>query len=286
MTRPDRRSLTVPALMAAAAALLLVLGVPGALGVLTPKITNTGNRAASNSYYTCTAATQGDLAAQDSYLAYPLAETAGTTANDVSSNGRNGLYTSAGITYRTTGAPCKRDSSAGFGVTLNGTSGYISGPSTTVTNPSVFSLEIWFKTSVAAGKLIGFGNARTGASGVYDRHLYVDANGKLEFGVYPGSAKVVVSAATVTDGKWHHAAATLSSAGMVMYLDGAQVGADTAVTTAENSTGYWRIGYDNLSGWNAVPSSSYFKGDLAWPQVYSYALSADQVKSHYVAGTP
>ena len=50
--------------------------------------------------------------------------------------------------------------------------------------PQTFSVEAWFRTSTAgAGKIVGFGNSRTGASGRPDRHLYIGTDGKLRFGI-------------------------------------------------------------------------------------------------------
>lgn len=157
------------------------------------------------------------------------------------------------------------------------------GPNSTQTNPTVFSVEIWFRTTVKGGKLIGFGNLRTGVSTNDDRHLYVDSKGFLRFGVYPNAVKTVVSQGPVTDGLWHQAVGTLSSAGMLLYLDGV-VANDPAVTTPQNYTGYWRIGYDSLGSWVNTPASFSFTGSLAWAAVYTYALTTDQVAAHYEAG--
>lgn len=123
----------------------------------------------------------------------------------------------------------------------------------------MFTIEVWFKTAVAGGKLLGFAGSPTGQSTTYDRHLFLNNTGNLVFGVYPGAVKVVVSPKTYTDNTWHHAAATLSAGGMQLYVDGAQVAADTNTTTAQAFTGYWRAGYDNLTSWGTnTPTNFYF----------------------------
>jgi len=96
--------------------------------------------------------------------------------------------------------------------------------------------------------------------------------------------KTVTSPRSYNDGSWHHAAATLSAAGMVLYVDGASVATDPTVTTAQAFTGLWRFGYDNLNGWTSQPSSPYYAGNLAYAAVYSTALTAAQIKTHYIAG--
>jgi len=57
----------------------------------------------------------------------------------------------------------------------------------------------------------------------------------------------------------------LSPAGIALYADGALVASNPAVTAAQNYTGYWRIGYDNLTGWPGATANRYFTGSLAWP---------------------
>lgn len=263
---------------------LALISVPGAFGKYVAAITNSTNTSATNPYFTCGAAVTGESQTK-AYFAYAFGEASGTTANDATGNGNNGTYTSSGVTYGVANSTvCPRDKKTV--ITLDGANGYITGAVSSSANPNVFSLEVWFKTSTAQGKLIGYGSNQTGNSGNYDRHLYIDSNGKLEFGVYPGSVKTIATPSAVTDGAWHYAVATMSTAGMFLYLDGSQVASNTSVTTGENhnSAGYWRIGEDNLNGWTNTPSSYFFKGSLAWVAEYNYAMTATQVAQHYAAG--
>lgn len=246
------------------------------------KISNTGDAAQSAGYFTCKSAATGGSA----YFAYPLNEASGTTVADVSGNNRPGKYSTAGVTYGATG-PCPRDS--GKAVTLNGSSGYITGPATAITGPQTFSIEIWFKTTTVGGKLIGFGSSATGSSGSYDRHLYLTDGGILVFGVYPNAVKIVQSSAKYTDGTWHDAIATLAPAndpnpGIRLYVDGALVASDSTVVTAQTFSGYWRIGYDNINSWTSQPTNFYYTGTLADASVYTTALIPDAVAAHYRAG--
>jgi PKD repeat protein len=190
------------------------------------------------------------------------------------------------------------NASAGSGVTLGGT-GAINGDTNTAASfdgtgnglvvasasengTNTFSSEAWFKTtSTSGGKIVGFGGSASGDSGSYDRHVYLQNNGQVTFGVYPGGVRTVTSPKSYNDGSWHHVVATLGSTGMVLYLDGAKVGARTDVTTAQGYTGYWRIGGDNLNGWPNQPSSFYLKGDIDDVAIYGKALTATEVRSHY-----
>ncbi|MFW8745054.1 LamG domain-containing protein [Mesorhizobium japonicum] len=244
------------------------------------KITNSVNTGATASYFSCSAAEAADKA--NAYFQYYLNEASGAlTAVDSSNSVNTGTYRGSMTTSTATPIACPRDSGGAY--SLNGTTSYVS-TSRIYTNPTSFSIEAWFKTTVAAGKLVGWGNARTGASSSFDRHLYIETTGKLDFGTYSGATQVVTSPAAVNDGKWHHAVGTLSaSTGMRLYLDGSLVASNASYTAAENDTGYWRVGYDSLSGW-PNSGSGYFSGQLRYAAAYSIVLSQTQVQNHFAAG--
>ena len=277
---PRGRAIMVRA-VAAALALTASLTVVGSASAALS--TSTGNPAdtwAALPYYTCAAAVLSD----NPYLFWRFDEAAGATAaTDSSGNNRPGTYTGG----PTLGGPraCPRDT--GTAVTLNGTTGYIGAGTgaAAVAGPTVFTVEVWFKTATAGGKLLGFGGSPTGQSTSYDRHLFLNNTGNLVFGVYPNAVKVIVSPKTYTDNTWHYAAATLSGAGMQLYVDGAQVAADTTTTTAQAFNGYWRAGYDNLTGWGAnAPTNFYFTGSLDDAAIYTTALSPTKITAHFNAG--
>lgn len=275
-----------PLLLAAAALLVASISVPNAESSLTAPLTNTVNTIATSGIFPNTCSSVVGASGAAAYLAYPFNETGGTTAADVSGNGRSGSYTSGGVTYGAAG-PCPRD--GGKAITLDGSSGYVSGPTTTV-NPSIFSIEIWFKTTVGGGKLIGLGDQRTGLSTThFDRQLYMSNTGTVTFGVYVLGYITITSPSAYKDGNWHDVIATLApaldpNAGIHLYVDGAQVASNILVFGADNFNGYWRIGFDNLTGWPNAPTDFYFTGSLAFASTYTYALSPAQVLAQYNAG--
>ncbi|MGB3731830.1 PKD domain-containing protein [Microbacterium sp.] len=164
-------------------------------------------------------------------------------------------------------------------------SGWVSGNSQ-LSGPTQFSQELWFKTSTKnGGKLIGFGSSRTGQSSSYDRHIYMQTNGRLTFGVYPGSTKTVTSSQAYNDNQWHQVVTTMGPEGLVMYVDGAQVASDPSTTSAQSYSGYWRIGGDSLGSWPSAPSNVWFKGAIDEVAIYPTVLRADQVAAHYALGT-
>ena len=164
-------------------------------------------------------------------------------------------------------------------MTFNGTNGLVSS-SSTFANPTTYSEELWFRTTTTnGGKLIGFGNAATGTSSNYDRHVYMENDGRLTFGVWTGSTNTITSSASYNDGAWHYMVATQSAAGMALYVDGALVGTNPQ-TAAQSYTGYWRVGGDTT--WGPQP---WFEGDIDEAAVYPFALTQQQVVDHYSLGT-
>jgi Concanavalin A-like lectin/glucanases superfamily len=118
-------------------------------------------------------------------------------------------------------------------------------------------------------------------------------DGQLVFGVNNGSRQTIESGNVYNDGKWHDAVATLGPAGMTLYVDGQLVGTNLT-NTAQVYQGYWRVGGDNLQGWNldpwgsssqglTEPGSYYFQGAMADVAVYPVALTAHEIALHYAA---
>jgi PKD repeat protein len=205
-----------------------------------------------------------------------LDESGGTLAQDSSLSDNPGTI-SGGVTYGVTGVPAD----TGHAMQFNGSDGMVVSRNA-VTDPRNFSLETWFKTTTdQGGKLIGFGNEQTGTSSNYDRHVYMNRNGTLAFGVWTGQANLVTSAASYNDGLWHHLVATQSTTdGLNLYIDGASVGTNPQ-TDAQVYTGYWRVGGDTNWG----DGGAYFNGALDEVAVYPSVLSSQTVADHYSLGS-
>jgi PKD repeat protein len=206
---------------------------------------------------------------------WPLGETSGPTAYDHIS--ADDAAISGGVTLGRTGAVSgDRDTAGEFG----GSNG-LAATATQIPGPGTFSIEAWFQTtSSAGGKIVGFGNRNSGNSTSYDRHVYMDKLGRVTFGVYTGAERTVVSPKRYNDGAWHHVVATFGSSGMGLYVDGEQVGSRTDATSAQNYSGYWRIGGDSSWGGNG----QYFNGRIDEVAIYPGVLSAERARSHYTLG--
>ncbi|MET4780339.1 PKD domain-containing protein [Glaciihabitans sp. UYNi722] len=209
----------------------------------------------------------------DPVLFWRLGESSGTAAADSGQEGNPGTYYD-GVTQSVAG-PISGNTAAGFG------SGAVVSSNSSFNNPSTYSLETWFKTTThSGGKLIGFGNNQSGLSDNYDRHVYMQDDGTLVFGTYTGQTNTVTSPASYNDGSWHHTVATQSGDGMKLYVDGVLVGTNPQ-TSAQDYSGYWRIGGDNTWG----SSSPWFDGTLDEVAVYGDSLTAKTVGDHYSLGT-
>lgn len=277
--RPPRALVTL-ALLVALALSAVATGVPGSRAAFGIKITNGANTAQAAVGNSC--AWTYATGSPTPYFLYPLSDNpVTTTAVDTSGNKRTGAYT--GTPAHSGANACVRDGDGS--TTFNGTNTLLVAP-TAQASPQTLSLEVWFRTTAAGGYLIGLNNQKTGAGGSYDRHLYVSSTGQVVFGIYSSGTRTVTSTATYNDGAWHHAVGTFdSTAGLTLYLDGKSVGTPiTTAYTAENNTGYWRVGYGNLGGWPNPPSNFYFTGQLGYAAVYLSLLSATTVSAHYSAG--
>lgn len=194
------------------------------------------------------------------------------------------VYNYAGFSDATANATVTRGTSGAINgdgntaSTFNGSDSFVT-TATPIAGPNTFSLEAWFQTtSTLGGKIIGFGDRKTGVSGNYDRHVYMDAAGSVLFGVYPGSTRIVKSSASYNDGQWHQVVANLGPTGMQLYVDGIRVGQRTDTTFGQSYSGYWRIGGD--TSWSG---NDYFAGNIDEVAIYNAPLSSQQLNAHFAA---
>jgi PKD repeat protein len=206
-----------------------------------------------------------------------LDETSGSTFTDAA--GPYDLTAQSGVTLGQPGIG--GGDGNGTAVKFSGTSTGTSATAVQIGGTDTFSIEGWFKTTTTTGgKIIGLGNSATGSSTVHDRELFLDRTGKVSFGLTAGGTKLVTSPKTYRDNAWHYTAATLGPDGMKLYVDGALVGSNAAVTYGQAAAGYWRVGGDNPFGGDA-----WFDGTLDDIAVYNQtALTASQIAAHYTAG--
>ena len=148
--------------------------------------------------------------------------------------------------------------------------------------PQSFTLSLWFQ-STGTGKLMGFQSP----SGPYDRHIWLEPDGSMHFGIYeadPPEAslafeRTLVSVPGYNDGKWHFVCASQDpKLGQFLYMDGQLVQSDTSVTYAENISGSWVMGGGSLGLWSPTLKDSHYLGKIDESRISHALHSADWIR--------
>ncbi|HVB13589.1 MAG TPA: LamG-like jellyroll fold domain-containing protein [Candidatus Dormibacteraeota bacterium] len=205
--------------------------------------------------------------------AVPGVTTPATTFPDATGNGNPGTPV-GGATAGGSGVW-----SDGAGASLDGTTGYVE--TATAVNPQVVSESAWFKTTTS-GAIMGMTSVQTnGSPAEWDRMLWVDPAGHVVYGIYPGGFEEVTSPGAYDDGAWHFVVATVGPAGQDLYVDGALVASNAAVTAPQNYVGYWHLGFAYTASWPDAPTSDYLDGSIADAAVFDSQLAAAKVNLMY-----
>ena len=108
------------------------------------------------------------------------------------------------------------------------------------------------------------------------------ANGKIRFAIKNnGSAEQIIDGqAALPTGGWHHVAVTLNGSTGILYVDGVQVGSNTAMTIKPSDLGATTQNWIGRSQYSADP---YLDGRVDDFRIYNSAMSASQVM-HLVNG--
>ncbi len=271
--------------------------VPGGISANVTPCTTYPLPAAPGSSRTVTPSTTGSLTPTSAQLA--TTNSCGVQQFvDTSTSGADSALVYNGVTYGQPGPSRYTDGPTAVG--FDGSTGWaetLDGPPTAfyaAPGPQTFSIAAWFKTT-GSGSIIGFTDQQTNSGQTrWDRHLWVDPNGHVVFGLYPNTFYELSSASTTTtdyaDGAWHLAVVTVSpytaTAGTVLlYVDGTLVAGGTGDESlplangnpAQNYGGWWHLGWSNVvSRWPDAPPSGYWPGSLADVAVFPGALSAGQ----------
>ncbi|MDQ1082202.1 MULTISPECIES: signal peptidase I [Microbacterium] len=289
--RPDRSArgwVLVPIAVVTIIAVVVLTSVSSSQAALAASVKNDTNSTATNTYFTCRGAAQS-VGRSDTHAAYSVEGTGLLGLNlltieaDIAGPNRTGIYRKAMTT--TSSVACPRDQPR-RAVVFDGSQCLYMPAQGQRNDPDFFTAEAWFSTtSRTSGKIIGYGDGATTDNTYWDRHIWIDTSGRLNYGLFP-NARVVLSTPegrSYADGAWHHVAATLSSAGASFYVDGALVGTSPSTTTGQKYTGSWRIGCGNLTNWTSNPSS-FFTGTIQYAAVYTRALTATEIAAHAAAG--
>ncbi|MDO4870510.1 MAG: signal peptidase I [Candidatus Saccharibacteria bacterium] len=286
---------------------LLILAMQfSSQGAWAANIKNDRSTAKSATYFTCRNSL-GNLSSPRPLFAYSMDTKTSREGNffigykyyinDISGNNKRGYYSSQVYESSLINTSfCNRDQP--HKATEYG-GNYCLSTRETYNNPTTFSLEVRFKTGNKVpnnGKMIGFGNVYDAFDGSTDRHIYLDKDGRIVFGVYYNYQVMLASTPAginYADNNWHHVVATVSStAGAKLYVDGQLAGQNPNARGGENYQGYWKFGCGKLdSGWKNADGTAisgtginYFSGQLQFGAVYDRVLTEEQIREHYLSG--
>jgi hypothetical protein len=175
--------------------------------------------------------------------------------------------------------------SGGGAMYFNGASNaYVETATSNAALPSSFSVAAWFRAPsglATGGGIMSFDSAQAGGGTAHDPLVWMDDSGHVVVGTWAGSEQTVTSASAYDDGKWHFLVATVSSAGLSLYIDGSLVTTDSSGTSGGGGGGYWLIGYSDENSWPDVPTDPYWTGDIAHVAYFPAALSSTQITALY-----
>jgi hypothetical protein len=230
-------------------------------------ITSAGNFIV-NTPSSCNYNTYGTYLAALSPSSYWKLEDSGTTAAD--SSGNNNTGTLSNVTTGITPGPiaCASTHPA---MSFNAANNSRITTTNAAASPNAYTQVVMFKSTTPAGTFIGY----TDGVGNHDREFGINNNGQLYSRIYNSSLgdETITSSSAVDDGNWHIAVATVSNAGMYLYLDGTLVAANPSYNSPQSYTGTWLLGGE----WGV--SGAPYNGELAQVATFPSALNALQAQT-------
>lgn len=211
---------------------------------------------------------------------WPLNETSGPTATDLSGNADTGTYSSTGVTY---GASSPVEALGGQGVTLDGASGQIKA-SQEIFDPGTYSESMWLQTTTASGGyLMSFTSPPvSGSSAFFDHQVWMNDTGQIAIKGPAAGGLSNISTAAYNDGNWHYVVAVANPSQTSLYVDG-QLVAKSSSPATQNKLGRWMVGYGTPTTTKFAPSSDYFAGTISDVAFSDFKLSASQIQSQRTA---
>lgn len=203
------------------------------------------------------------IVGSDAVVWFPLNESAGAVANDLSGNDRNGAATN--IIWGQAGIGDGQHA-AGF----NGTSSKVETAASTVYTPAEFSISFWIKAPANGVWAVVAGHTTSSAWndgwGIY----FSVAGSTLRF--WAGQYATHYCQATIPAGTWTHVcciARTSPNINTLIYINGVLAASGNASITAPNAT--LKLGFEAGGGW--------LNGDLQHTVVANRALTQAEIAS-------
>lgn len=204
---------------------------------------------------------------------YRLDEASGTVAHDASSTLQNATYTASGVTYGTTGL---LTGDTDTGVTLNGTTGYITVPTSGLPSGNApWSMDVVVKTPASFAATMEITTFGVSGATRGEPQLLIGPTGSAIAGTFSGDTTgFALSTSTI-----YHLAATWDGTTLTLYVNGSAV--RTATPGALNVTPT----YATIGATAAASPASFWNSAIKEAAYYGTCLPAARVLAHYTAAT-
>jgi DUF1680 family protein len=201
---------------------------------------------------------------------YKFDETAGTSAADATGNGKTA--TLAGGTSWVTGRM-----GAGNAVSLDGSTGHVRLPNGILDGIADFTIACWVRPGTVAqwSRVFDLGSGTTAYLFLTPR----SSAGTARFAITTGGAggeQQINAPSALPAGTWTHVAVTLAGNLGILYVGGAEVARNTAITVRPGGITASAQNYLGRSQYSGDPSLSAALDDF---RLYSRALSATEIQS-------
>lgn len=202
-----------------------------------------------------------DILATSPWLHWRLGEASGTTAQDATTNNRDGTYFGSPTLDAAGSVAGDADTAVG----LDGVDDLVLGPSFNAVNWTFAArVKIAANPSVSA-VLMGCSNG-TGSSGD-NREVFINASGLPGARIWDGSSEITVTSSVgLSLGDWHYVFVTEDGTNLKIYVDGVQTGSVACAGAAEALTfhaggatqtyGRLTATIDEVSAWTTALSST------------------------------
>jgi uncharacterized protein len=202
---------------------------------------------------------------------YPFDQSSGTSVTDATGNGKTGTLV-GGATWVA--------GRSGNAVNLSGSSQYVSLPSGILAGAAAFSVACWLRLDTLGtwSRVFDFGSGSTAnmfltpASSSGTARFAITASGS-------GGEQRINAPSALPVGAWTHVAVTLSGGLGVLYVNGAEVARNAAMTVTPASLGSTSQNWIGRSQY----SDPYLDGAVDSFRVYSRALTAAEVQSFFTS---
>ena len=251
-------------------AVLIQLPIFSSVGVASVSggtLDSTGTTVIATAGATQVTITLRDGAAAGPVTLYHFDETGGTTAADASGGGRTATL-QGGATFVA--------GRVGNAVSLSGSSQFVSMPTGIVSGLNDFTIATWVNESSTSNwrRIFDFGTGTTVNMFLTPQ----SGSGTIRFAITTGGSGAeqrVNGTAALPTGTWKHVAVTLSGNVGILYVDGVEVGRNTAMTLHPSSLGSTTQNWIGRSQY----ADPFLAGQVDEFRIYNRALSPAEVQA-------